>query len=151
MHTMRKITKEFLRRVSGAHPFTMSVNFSKLRRGRLSLAGLSRRYVDHSHGLSLSGRCILPGSVRTPECWALVGHSLLLGHEGFKGVSIGEVPVDVGLAQVREQLLQDDFPSLFLSRAPETFDPPRRTSSCQVEPIFMCRVVGATWLVRAVL
>ena len=71
------------------------------------------------------------------------------GHESFKSVSVGEVPVDVGLAHVREQLLQDVFPSLYMSRAPETFDSPRRTSSCQVEPILMCRVVGMTWLVRA--
>ena len=42
MHTMRKITKAFLRRASGEHPFTMSVNSSKLRRGRVSLEGMSR-------------------------------------------------------------------------------------------------------------
>ena len=109
-------------------------------------------HLDHSHGRSLSVRCDLPGSVSTPECWALVGLNLLaLEHEGFKGVAVGEVPVDVRLAHVREQLLQDEFPSLFLSRAPETFDTPRCTRSCQVEPILMCRVVGPTWLVRAVL
>ena len=80
----------------------------------------------------------LPGPVRTPECWTLVGRNLLaLGHEGFKGVIVGEVPVDVGLTQVREQLLQDVFPSLILSRAPETFNTPRRTSSSKVGPILM--------------
>ena len=81
-------------------------------------------HVDHSHGRSLSVRCDLP------ECLALGRNLLALGREGFKGVSVGEVPVDVGLAHVREQLLQDDFPSLVFSRAPETFDTPRHTSSC---------------------
>ena len=83
-------------------------------------------HVDHCQGRGLSGRSILPGPIYTPECWALVGHSILaLGHKGFEGRSTDEVPVDVGLGQVREQ------PS----------------SSCQVVPIHMCRVVGTTWLV----
>ena len=69
----------------------------------------------------MDGVSLFPGSVCAPDCWALVGlNPLALEHEGLKGVIIGEVPVDVGLAHVREQLLQDDFPSLVLSRAPES-------------------------------
>ena len=45
----------------------------------------------------------------------------------------GEVPVDVA---------QDVVPGLVLSLAPDTFDVPRRTGFCQVEPILVCRVVG---------
>ena len=97
--TMRRITKEFRKRASGAHPLTRSVNSSRFRRWRglhLRLAveeDPDRRertgmgHVEPGASRSLVGRSVLQRTVQLPNMMRLgrSGEHALV-HEGLEGV-----------------------------------------------------------------
>jgi hypothetical protein len=103
---MRRITKAFRTRASGAHPLRRSVNSTRLRVGleieeipdRREWSGMG--HVQPGHGWGLVVGSIFQGTVELPDVPGLVRrgeHTLV--QEGHQDVGLLEVPVLVrGLA-----------------------------------------------------